>query len=284
MASPKENGGDDDSLKPSGKFVTDSGKQSFVENGFWNSVSEELQVPVDMLRLYQTSGKHSHQLPTGAPLENFLNAGDFALSTSATHSAADLVALHPNPLIIFRLWQIFLDNVNPLIKIVHVPTTQRRLLDAIAHLGNISKEWEHLMFAIYLSALQSMSADECKNIMAESKDIMFRRYHSAAKSASLRANFMSSLYIVLLQAFTLYLLAVRQYHEPNSFWILTGTAVRLGQRIGLHRDGTLIGLSPFETEIRRRVWWQLMALDGQTAELLVQAYPLLPHDTILRGH
>ena len=48
---------------------------------------------------------------------------------------------------------------------------------------------------------------------------------------------------------------------------MTGTAVRLGQRIGYHRDGTLIGLSPFETEIRRRLWWRLMALDGQTAEL-----------------
>ena len=267
VASPKENGNDDHSLKPSGKFITDSGKQSFVENGLWNSVSEELQGPVDMSRLYQTSGKNNHQLPTGAPLENFLNAGDLALSTSATHSAADLVAFHPNPLIIFRLWQIFLDNVDPLTKIIHAPTTQRRLLDASAHLETVPKEWEALMFAIYLSALQSMSADECKTMMGESKDILFRRYHSAAKSALLRADFTSSLDIVLLQAFTIYLLAVRQYHEPNSFWILTGTAVRLGQRIGLHRDGTLIGLSPFETEIRRRLWWRLMALDGQTAEL-----------------
>nr|ANM86355.1 putative transcription factor [Cladonia uncialis subsp. uncialis]AUW31218.1 putative transcription factor [Cladonia uncialis subsp. uncialis] len=267
VASPKENGSDAHSLKPSGKFITDSGKQSFVENGLWNGVSEELQGPVDMLRLYQTSGKDSHQLPTGAPLGNLLNAGDLALSSSATYSAADLVALHPNPLIIFRLWQIFLDNVNPLIKIVHAPTTQRRLLDASADLENISKEWEALMFAIYLAAIQSMSADECQIIMGESKDILFRRFHSAAKSALLRANFTSSLDILLVQAFTLYLLAVRQYHEPNSFWILTGTAVRLGQRIGLHRDGTLIGLSPFETEIRRRVWWRLMALDGQTAEL-----------------
>ena len=267
VASPKENGSDAHSLKPSGKFITDSGKQCFVENGLWNSVSEELQGPVDMSRLYQTSGKDSHQLPTGAPLEKFLNAGDLALSSSATYSAADLVALHPNPLIIFRLWQIFLDNVNPLIKIVHAPTTQRRLLDASADLENISKEWEALMFAIYLAAIQSMSADDCQIIMGESKDILFRRYNSAAKSALLRANFTSSLDILLVQAFTLYLLAVRQYHEPNSFWILTGTAVRLGQRIGLHRDGTLIGLSPFETEIRRRVWWRLMALDGQTAEL-----------------
>ena len=217
VASSKENGSDDHSLKPPGECITDSGKQSFVGNALWNSVSEELHGPVDMLRLYQTSSKNSHQLPNGAPLENFLNAGDLALSTSATHSAAYLVAFHPKPLIIFRLWQIFLDNVNPLTKIIHAPTTQRRLLDASAHLENASKEWEALMFAIYLSAIQSMSADECKTMMGESKDILFRRYLSAAKSTLIRADFTSSLDIVLLQAFTIYLLAVRHYHEPNSF-------------------------------------------------------------------
>ena len=112
-----------------------------------------------------------------------------------------------------------------------------------------------------------MSADECQTIMGESKGILFRRYHSAVKSALLRANFTSSLDILLVQAFMLYHLSIRQYHEPNSFWILNGTAVRLRQRMGLHRDGTLIGLSPFETEIRRRIWWRLMVLDSQTAEL-----------------
>ena len=123
VASPKENGSDDHALKPAGKFITDSGKQSFVENGLWNSVSEELQGPVDMLRLYQTSGKDSNQLPAIAPFKPFLNAGDLALNnSSAGHYATDLLAMHPNPLIIFRLWQIFLDNVDPLIKIIHAPT------------------------------------------------------------------------------------------------------------------------------------------------------------------
>ena len=48
---------------------------------------------------------------------------------------------------------------------------------------------------------------------------------------------------------------------------LSGTAVHFGPRISLHRDGSFVGLSPSETEIRRRIWWRLLALDGQTAEL-----------------
>ena len=263
----KQDGTNHNHFKPSGNFVVDAGKQSFIESPLWNILSDELQGPVDMRRLSQPNCRESHQVSNGAASEGFFNAGDFLLSNAATHSAAELKAMHPRPLIIFRLWQVFLDNINPLTKLLHAPTVQQHLLDASANLEKISREWEALMFAIYLSAIQSMSTHECQNVMGEAKGVLVRRYHAAVRSALLRANFTSSLDLLLVQAFALYLLSVRQYHDPNSLWILTGTAVRLGQRIGLHRDGSLVGLSPFETEIRRRMWWRLLALDGQTAEL-----------------
>lgn len=37
--------------------------------------------------------------------------------------------------------------------------------------------------------------------------------------------------------------------------------------MGLHRESSLKGLSPFEAELRRRVWWQVVILDGRTAQL-----------------
>jgi hypothetical protein len=36
--------------------------------------------------------------------------------------------------------------------------------------------------------------------------------------------------------------------------------------IGLHRDGTNLGLCPFDTEMRRRIWWQICVLDIRAAE------------------
>lgn len=35
--------------------------------------------------------------------------------------------------------------------------------------------------------------------------------------------------------------------------------------MGLHRDGEKLGLTPFDAEIRRRVWWQIVALDSMYA-------------------
>ena len=37
--------------------------------------------------------------------------------------------------------------------------------------------------------------------------------------------------------------------------------------MGLHREISLKGLSPFETEIRRRLWWQILIMDSRSAQL-----------------
>lgn len=60
---------------------------------------------------------------------------------------------------------------------------------------------------------------------------------------------------------------MRQFYDPNTLWTLTGIAVRIGQRIGLHHDGASLGLPIFETELRRRLWWQIVLLDGRSAEI-----------------
>lgn len=58
-------------------------------------------------------------------------------------------------------------------------------------------------------------------------------------------------------------------HNTNSgraVWIMNGLALRAAQSIGLHRDGSKLGLSPFESEIRRRLWWHFLERDGRGAE------------------
>lgn len=51
----------------------------------------------------------------------------------------------------------------------------------------------------------------------------------------------------------------------------------------LHRDGTQFGLSPFEVEMRRRLWWKLRSLQHRCAEENGMSPPRLsfPADTKL---
>lgn len=69
---------------------------------------------------------------------------------------------------------------------------------------------------------------------------------------------------------------MRSFSDPHTIWTLCGIAVRIAQRIGIHRDGSAHGLSVFETEMRRRIWFQLMIIDATSAQFCGVASTPLP--------
>lgn len=50
-----------------------------------------------------------------------------------------------------------------------------------------------------------------------------------------------------------------------------GSSFRIAQLMGLHRDGAELGLDLVESEMRRRVWWHVVWIDGQTS--LLHGFP-----------
>src|ERR1700712_3257020 len=63
-------------------------------------------------------------------------------------------------------------------------------------------------------------------------------------------------------------MGVKSNHRSGSMFILSGVAVRLARKMGLHRDGAALGLSPFETEMRSRLWWHIFFVDLRISDLL----------------
>lgn len=82
----------------------------------------------------------------------------------------DLAHFHPLPPQIFRLWQVYLDNVDPLLKVTHTPTLQPKIIDAIANLSAVGPSLNCLMFAIYCIAVTSLPPEGCVAMFAMSKD------------------------------------------------------------------------------------------------------------------
>jgi hypothetical protein len=174
---------------------------------------------------------------------------------------------HPPSQIIHQLWQIFIENVDPLTKIVHVPSLQPAIQKAALDVERIPPSFEALMFAIYAAAVISLKDDECERRFGEPRETLLSRYISATKSALSRAKFMGTMSIVVLQALVLHLFTVRNIYGPRTVWTLTGVAIRIAEGMGLHRDGASLAVPPFEAEIRRRIWWQLRMHDFRAAEL-----------------
>ena len=161
--------------------------------------------------------------------------------------------------------------MNPLTKVVHIPSLQPAIEKAATNIENIPKGFEALLFAIYSMAVHSLPNDECKERLGEARPILLSRYIAATKVALSRAKFMSTTSIIVLQALVLHIFSIRESYEPRAVWTLTGAAIRVAEGMGMRLDGTLLGLSPFETEIHRRVWWQLKMHDFRAAELSGQS-------------
>ncbi|KAI1400079.1 hypothetical protein F4819DRAFT_388311 [Hypoxylon fuscum] len=179
----------------------------------------------------------------------------------------DTRSRHPPPNRIRQLWQIFVENIDPLTKVVHVPTLQPAIQKAASNIRTIPRSFEALMFAIYAAAVMSLNDDECKKRFCEPRKTLLLRYITATNAALLRAKFMGTTSLVVLQALAIHLLSVQDVYEPRAVWSLTGVAVRIAQGMGLERDGIFLGLSPFETEMRRRIWRLLKSQDCRAAEL-----------------
>ena len=194
---------------------------------------------------------------------------DFAYVLSAKIS--DGTCPHPSADVVHQLWHIFIENVNPLSKLVHVPSLQLAIEKALLNPTRIPRGFEALMFAVYSMAVLSLSDKECRELLGETRAMLLPRYVAATKIALARAKFMSSTSVVVLQALVLHILCIRDDHHPRAVWSLTGTAIRIAEGMGMRLDGTLLGLSPFETKIHRRIWWQLKMHDFRAAELCGQA-------------
>ena len=241
----------------SGQLISDTeGRSRFIDNNLWSSVSDELRQPIAHVDGEDTD-EDDDSIGDDSP--------EFLLGLSPGNAV--VTHLHPNPETMWKLWSVFLENVNPMSKIIHYPSLQEDMLKACKDLDNIPKGLECLMFAIYLAAVGSMPSNECENNFGDPKHVMLARYRVGVRRSLARARFLGTGDFAVLQAYTLYLLTMRDLFDSRTVWALSGVAMRIAQCMGVHRDGTALGLPPFETEMRRRVWWQVTILDFRSAEL-----------------
>src|SRR5215469_13666441 len=100
-----------------------------------------------------------------------------------------------------------------------------------------------------------------------SKTDLSLKYRLGLEHALAKADFLNVPDIVLVQALALFLCLVRRHDSPRFVWMMTGLLIRMAQYLGLQRDGTHFEhLTPFEIEMRRRVWFTVGMLDMRASE------------------
>ncbi|KAH6666543.1 hypothetical protein F5X68DRAFT_265660 [Plectosphaerella plurivora] len=179
----------------------------------------------------------------------------------------DRTALHPPLAQILRLWQVYLDNINPLLKVTHAPSLQPRIIEAAADLSSVDPRLEALMFAIYCTAACTLTDDEGLAILGVPRKDALRRFQKGCQRALVKCRFLQTDDRNCLTAFFLYLCSLRPVTDPRSLSPMIGIAVRIARRMGIHKESALARSDVFEAEMRRRLWWSLVFFDTRIGQL-----------------
>ena len=206
---------------------------------------------------------------------------------------ADLRTLQPYAPHIKILGDVYFERVDPMFKVLHRPTAAAVVAaaagrSAVGETGR-GRGDEALLFAIYFAAVTSLGDQECGQLFQQDRVKLVTQYKSGVESALIQADLLNTSDLTTLQAFLIYLvslllfsltigivfgqadsfarqLCLRSHNDSRSTWTLLGLAVRIGQALELHSDSPSFSATPFEMEIRRRVWWQIIVLDGMHSE------------------
>ncbi|KAF9887845.1 hypothetical protein FE257_009505 [Aspergillus nanangensis] len=239
-----------------GKLVAKDGKSRYIDSALWLDAGE-----AGLGEMCENGDDGQPALSGPGPRT------EDPIIDSMAGTPQPLTNYHPSYADAMKLWTAHIQNVEPLCKILHIPSTTKVVETAAKSPSTISKAHECLLFSVYHFAVFSMREDDCLREFGQSRNVLMEQYHYAFQKSLVNASWLRTTEIPVLQAYVLFLIAMRTQVDPHTFWIWTGIAIRIAQRMGLHRDGENLNLSPFDVQIRRRLWWQLLPLDGFAGQI-----------------
>ena len=120
-----------------------------------------------------------------------------------------LDGLYPQKWQAVKLWQTYLQNVEPQNKLLHIPTTQVSIYQAIHDPETAPAEVKCLLFAIYFAATISLSPPEVPSILSLDKVTALDNFRLGLELSLSAANFFNKPDLMGIQALGIYLVIVK---------------------------------------------------------------------------
>lgn len=159
----------------------------------------------------------------------------------------------PDRDLINDLFDVFFQQLHPLMPIVHRPSLERDLAT-----GRADKDSAFRGFVFTILAIASRFSNDPR-VLADSGDPDTAGDHFAAASRLYHQVYAASL--INVQVMILTATFMHGAIGPGASWTVLGVAIRALQDIGLHQEKAYRGFSPYEQELRRRVFWGAFILD-----------------------
>jgi hypothetical protein len=115
---------------------------------------------------------------------------------------------HPSRRNAISLWRAFTTNVDPVCKILHLPTMEVTLFEALSDSTNLEPNLSALLFSIYFIATTSLTPSEVSNLIGLNRSEALLGFKKGLENSLAAANFLDTATLRSLQAMTLYLVSL----------------------------------------------------------------------------
>jgi hypothetical protein len=111
---------------------------------------------------------------------------------------------------------VWLNNVNLLVRLLHIPTTQPLFFAAVNNPTQISADFSALLFSIYFAAVTSIDDSETNVILGQDRQSALNAYQYGLELSLHMAGFLDYPTISSIQAMSMYLVCLFMLHELHT--------------------------------------------------------------------
>ncbi|KAJ5908598.1 VrtR2 [Penicillium taxi] len=183
-----------------------------------------------------------------------------------------IAAEFPEPSLVWHVaCRVYLRNIDPIIKILHRPSLSKWMIDNGPYLTGLSEgniPVRALEFAVCYVTTNSMTEKQCQAEFRKNKSSIVAVYRKMCEDTIEMTGLLTTRHMVVLQAFTLYLVGRRSEEKGTAVWMLVTLASRLASAMGLNQEpGTIlrVGESFFQQQMRMRLWLTICLMDLQSS-------------------
>lgn len=130
---------------------------------------------------------------------------------------SDVLEYYPDTQLALQLWTVYVKSVDPVLKILHIPTVQSTVVATILDPRSACSSNVALVFAIYFAAITALCHDNNEHInLPCEKPVLLKRYQTALDRLLLVTDLMNRPEITALQALAIYVVSLDVRHVPST--------------------------------------------------------------------
>ncbi|KAI9720969.1 MAG: hypothetical protein M1828_005441 [Chrysothrix sp. TS-e1954] len=243
-----------------GRMHVHDGRTSWAGPDHWSSILEDITEVKDYIQ-----GSDTYMYDGGKDVSPSSYSEPYLLLGAATsYNKAEILATIPSKSAADQLVDVYISSHDPTVVMLHIPTFYKEYEEFWRNPASVTDAWLALLFdllclgATFFTRLgQPLPAGI--NSMGDYAGLLRTRAAQCLQLSNYTKSVKYSIEALTLYGFCEFL---AKPHEAMSAHLIVGLFTRLAMRAGYHRDSSRFpDLSPYEGEMRRRVWCFIYDVD-----------------------